>query len=668
MLRESIQKLVQATLFVLLLAMLPFAANSTTYTAVVAGNWSSALTWGGNAPGSNITGAHQIVIAANVTVTMDVDVTINNPLATMTLLGNVQSAGHELVLTAGTVAGTGDLILHQLTVGAMGAIATTGEITVGTLETASTALTLQADLQVQTMLTISAGNFSIANSGSLMLDAGATINMAGGIFLAGQGAMQTAGDINLMYTGPSSTTGAEADLGTIANLTVQLSNSNQNLSLDDDLTVTDSLRLLMGHLVLSGNQLTVTGTVQHTAQASITGDTNAGLVLDGTGNVSLVFSLNGSLLDSLTVSQTGGNVSLNSDLTVQTAVNLQQGTLTLNGNDLTINGSLTTAVGASIMGSATSGLTLDGTGNMSLVFAQNGSMLSNLTVSQAGGNVSLNSDLSVNGALVLQEGNLVLGANDLTLAAGALIEGGSENSYIMTNGQGELLLLIEAGSDGVLFPCGTDQGYFPSIISQNQGAANAHIGVSVATGVFAEGETGSNLTVSESLVDHTWFISSTDANAQLDLDFQFFWNANAEVNSFNHDACYISHYVNGAWDNQAFAQANVEADGYFSVRREHITSLSPFKVTSESALATSAKVLAEFEAYPNPANEMMFLKLPVKLHAQVAEIFDGTGTLVGVHKMEPGIIQRIDLTKLQPGLYLLQMEGAAPKRFVKMKG
>ncbi len=590
MMRESIQKLVQASLLVLVLAVLPFAAKSTTYTAVVSGNWSSALTWGGNAPGTNITGAHQIIVAANVTVTMDVDVTINNPLATMNLLGNVQSAGHELVLTAGTVVGTGDLIIHHLTVGANGAIATTGEITVGTLESASTALTLQADLQVQTMLSISAGNFSIANNGSLMLDAGATIEMAGGVFLAGSGTLQTAGDINLMYTGPSSTTGAEAELGTIANLTVQLSNSNQSLTLNDDLAVTDSLRLLTGHLVLSGNQLTLTGTAQQTAQAAISGDANAGLVLDGTGNVSLAF-------------------------------------------------------------------------------AQNGSTLGTFTISQTSGTVTLNSDLTVNGTLDLQQGNLILGANDLTLSAGATIAGGSESSFVVTNGQGELSLFVEAGNSGVLFPCGTIEGYFPSIVAQNQGAANAQIGVSVAAGVFAQGETGSDLTVSESLVDHTWFISSANANAQLDLDFKFYWNANATVNGFDHNACYISHYVNGAWDSHAFAQASVEANDYFSITREHITSLSPFKVTSDMALATTAKQLAEFEAYPNPAHDEMFLKLPATIQAEYVSIYDVSGNLIGLQKIESDFANlRIDLAHLQPSMYLLLIEGVAPKRFVKMKG
>jgi hypothetical protein len=269
--------------------------------------------------------------------------------------------------------------------------------------------------------------------------------------------------------------------------------------------------------------------------------------------------------------------------------------------------------------------------------------------------------------LDLQQGNIVLGANNLTLSAGALIEGGSESSFVVTNGQGDLSLYVEAGSNGVLFPCGTVEGYFPSIVSQNQGAANAQIGVSVAAGVFAEGETGSDLTVSGSLVDHTWFISSANANAQLDLDFQFFWNASAEINSFNHNACYISHYVNGAWDTHASAQATAEADGYFSVTREHITSLSPFRVTSGRALGTSTPVLPEFEAYPNPANEVMFVKLPVALHADAAEIFDRKGSLVGVQKMETGVMtQRIDLTKLRPGLYVLKIEGAAPKRFVKM--
>ncbi len=661
---NSTQRLMQACLLVLLFATAPFLAHSTTYTAVVSGNWSNALTWGGNAPGSNITGEDQIVIAAGVTVNMDVDVEINHQLAVMTLFGTLQSTQHDLTLTAGTIAGTGQIIVEELTVGAMGTIVTTGNITCGIFETMSNSLSLQNSLHVESMLKLMAGEMALENTAQLTLDAGATIQIEDGSLIVGNGNLQLMGEYNLLYTGGSTTTGDEILAGTVANLTVNLSGETDALTLGGNLTVTDSLNLMQGQLTLDGNGLTLNGSVETQSGASLTGDANANLTLNGTGGVTLVFSPNGAELDTCTVSQAGGSVMLNSDLTIQGMLDLEQGELVLNGNGLTVNGSVETQSGASLTGDANANLTLNGTGGVTLVFSPNGAELDTCTVSQAGGSVTLNSDLTIHGMLDLEEGNLVLGANDVTLMAGADIEGGSEISFVLTNGEGSLSVFLEAGGDAVTFPCGTEDGFFPAIISQNEGAADTHIEVSVAAGVFAEGESGTDLTLTESLVNHTWFVGQADANAAVDLDFQFFWSAAAEVNGFDHGNCFISHFVNGEWDAYATAQANAEANGYFSISRENITSLSPFRVADETSVGTSNPVLADFKVFPNPASEALLMQLPEGHAASTARIFDGKGSHVKTQSLTAGTMtQRLDLSGLQPGLYFLKMEGMRTKRF-----
>jgi fibronectin-binding autotransporter adhesin len=433
----------------LMLFFVPHLLSATTFTAVASGNWSSALTWGGNAPGTNITAADQIVIEFGVTVTMDVDVALNHQLALLTLFGTLQSTNQQLTVTAGTIAGTGDLIVKKIVVGANGAIVATGDVVVGLLETSSTSLLLGADLQLQNELKITAGNFSLANSGSLLLDAGATIQLAGGAFLADTSLIQTASSINLVYSGSTQTTGSETDIDAIANLTVKLTNQGDSLKLGGNLLVSDTLNLHTGQLVLANHNLTLKGIVLNSAQASIMGSVGAGLTLDGTGNVSLIFSPNGALLDTFIVSQMNGNVTLNSDLTVSSSVNLQQGFLVLNGNHLTVNGALVTGVGASITGSATSDLTLDGSGNVSLIFSANGAVLDTFTVSQTNGNVTLNSDLTVGGSANLQQGSLVLNGNGLTIngaistVAGASITG-SATSDLALDGSGNVSLIFSA--------------------------------------------------------------------------------------------------------------------------------------------------------------------------------------------------------------------------------
>ncbi|MBI1226608.1 MAG: T9SS type A sorting domain-containing protein, partial [Bacteroidetes bacterium] len=440
-----------------------------------------------------------------------------------------------------------------------------------------------------------------------------------------------------------------------------------NVSLNSGLTVESNLEITEGSLVLNGNDLTINGSLSTSANAGITGDVNAGLELNGSGNVSFGFTANGNILGDLMIGQTG-NVTLNSGLTVETDLEITEGALVLNGNDLTINGSLSTSANAGITGDVNAGLELNGSGNVSLGFTSNGNILGDLTVSQTGGGVNLNSQLLIDNSLTLGQGNLVLSDFDLTLGLNASLEGGNNTSYVETNGTGELRLFLEAGSEGVFFPTGTAQGYFPAVIHQSLDGDNNFIGVNLASGVFAEGTTGVDITGSTPLVNHTWNISAPNKSALLDLDFQFFWNADAEVSGFNRNMCHISHFVDGNWDTYQDDTAAAEANGFFSIKRQGINSLSPFRVTSSQALGTSNAVLDEIKVYPNPALNYLNLKLPKGSQATFARIIDSKGASMGMQKLSVGSTdQKIDLSQLQPGMYFLKIDGVTTKRFVKVE-
>jgi hypothetical protein len=513
---------------------------------------------------------------------------------------------------------------------------------------------LNSDLTVETSIDIAEGTL-VLNGNDLTVNG--TLNTAANAGIEGDVnaglTLDGTGDVSLIFTPNGNVLG---DLAI---------SQNGNVSLGSDLVVENTIDLQQGSFVLNGNELTVNGTISTEAAANITGDANAGLTLAGTGDVLLAFSANGNVLGDFTINQANGSFTMSSDLAVENSLDIQQGAFVLNGNELTINGTINTAANAGIMGDVNAGLVFNGTGDASLAFMQNGNLLGDLTINQ-NGNVMLNSELSLNNELKLEQGHLILSDHNLVLKANAVVEGGSENSYVMTNGSGELSIFVEAGSNGSFFPCGSADGYFPAIIGQASGNADVQIGVNIAAGVFADGTTGSNLTEYQKLVNHTWFVSSSDQSAQLDLDFQFFWNAEAEVNGFNHNSCYISHFVNGNWDTYASAKANAEANGYFSIKREGITSLSPFRVVDGRASSTNTPVLADMEAYPNPANVRMFVKLPAAGNAEVAQIFDSRGILVSQQKLEAtGAATQLDLSELQPGVYFLQVEGMSVKRFVK---
>ena len=75
---KNINKLRIAMILTIALVGLSQTSLATTYTASANGNWSAAATWGGTAPGANITSADAIVIPLGTTVTLDENVTVNN--------------------------------------------------------------------------------------------------------------------------------------------------------------------------------------------------------------------------------------------------------------------------------------------------------------------------------------------------------------------------------------------------------------------------------------------------------------------------------------------------------------------------------------------------------------------------------------------------------------
>lgn len=516
---------------------------------------------------------------------------------------------------------------------------------------------LHSDLIVTTSTTLDEGSlvlngFDFTSNGILTTSPSASFtgSPTSGLFLNGFGA------VSVVFA----TNGATLD-------TFLVSQSNGNVTLTSDLTVATLVNLEQGSLLLNGFNLRVNGTVSTTAGASFTGTSTSGLLLDGSGDISLVFAPNGAVLGNLAVGQAGGNVMLNSDLLVQTSVDLQEGSLLLNGYDLTIKGALSTAAGASLSGSATSGLILDGAGDVSLIFAANGAQLDTLVVSQSTGDVTLNGDLQIEGNLNLQSGNLVLGNHSVTLTNAAHISGGTVDSYVVTDGTGTLNLLVPTGNSGIFFPCGTSDGFFPAVLAQGAAGASTHLEVRVDAGVLAQGTTGTDLVLTESLVDNTWFIEASNSSAALDLNFTFYWSVDAEVNGFDHDKCFISHFDNGAWDIQPAAAATAETNGFFSISRTGIATLSPFSVANAPTINTTDLDLSDVQLFPNPAD----VNTPVLLQVESAKamtvqlrVYDATGRVFSTESYDVRVGENrmvLPLAGLPGGVYFVDLQGVGEK-------
>lgn len=253
-----------------------------------------------------------------------------------------------------------------------------------------------------------------------------------------------------------------------------------------------------------------------------------------------------------------GNLTVNSGGILNMSGTSQICNIEVTGNVI-INGTLTelgTGSGMIIFVGNTQSLTVNGIINNNVNFTvDNGSTIDILTDVTMPNNLTL-----TNGLIRVNNDNLTVNGN---------IIGGSSVSYIQTNGLG---LLKQNVSTTKLFPVGNTT-YNPT----NLTIANVtEIGVRVLDGVYASGLTGSAIT--EKVVNRTWDINATITNP---LTLEVFWLSTNESVDFDRSSCYISHFINGAWEGDTPSVAL--GSGPFSLSRV-VTSLSPFAVGSLGAL------------------------------------------------------------------------------------
>jgi hypothetical protein len=251
------------------------------------------------------------------------------------------------------------------------------------------------------------------------------------------------GNVGMIYfdqTTPGTT-------NSLLNLTVN--KSSGSLKLGTHLKVNGSLILSNGILDLNGKTLQMAGSDLQTANGSI----NASLTN------SKVSFLNQNPLTIPSNFFTGNvyNVELNSSSTI----NSEQSFTILNNLDL-INGNLIISDGVSItvedsiLRTSGASLSLGATGSGKIEFKGTYMKLNevgNLTIHPtSSGDILLQEDLTIQGALELLNGKLVLGSKNLQLNGGlGTIQNGS---YIKTESTGKLIRKTNATNTSYLFPIG----------------------------------------------------------------------------------------------------------------------------------------------------------------------------------------------------------------------
>jgi hypothetical protein len=166
--------------------------------------------------------------------------------------------------------------------------------------------------------------------------------------------------------------------------------------------------------------------------------------------------------------------------------------------------------------------------------------------------VSLSVKANATSDLVLNESKTITtlnfnGANrkvdlgNYTLTA-TTINGANASNYVKTSGTGKLALTA-ANNASVAFPIGKSS-YNPVTITNKSGASDV-FSARVLDAVYLNGTSGS--VVSTPVVNRTWDISKTNANAGAGVNFVYNWNAGEVING-SFSAPKMNHHTGSAWE------------------------------------------------------------------------------------------------------------------------
>lgn len=467
---------------VLALSLL-FSGAASAFTAVTSGNWSSAATWGGVAPGSSVIGA-DIIIPAGVTVTLDQNVIFTGVANTFSVSGTLTSStNNNLNITQGSLVGNGTISIRKIMFTGLTTTAFAGTLTVNEMMNSITALGFVGTANVTDSLILEAGSLLLNTNSNLSLMSGSTIKVNNGTMgTSGTGILNTSNNYNLMYVGTSKTAGVEFNAATLQNLTIKMSNNAQSVALTTSATVNNNLNIMAGMLDFSGKKLVLKGDLMMGTGATLMSNASSELSVEGTGTLTsqLMFA-SGSTINNLTIIRPT-TVKLGSAQTVSGTLNLMSGTLSLesggaimmnSGSMVHLEGGNIAANSGSFSGSGAYNVEYMGSANTTGGLELTGTGLNNVTVNYANqsSSITMNNNVSIAGNLNMMSGHLNLNGKNLTLN-GTLSQ--NMNSSFIGNPASEMNVnLTSASSTTLYFDNGSMGNYSLSKLRMNVAGTSA---------------------------------------------------------------------------------------------------------------------------------------------------------------------------------------------------
>lgn len=252
----------------------------------------------------------------------------------------------------------------------------------------------------------------------------------------------------------------------------------------------------------------------------------------------------------------------------------------------------------------------------------------------------------ISGSLVLTNGNITLGANNLTLHNSST---GSAASHIIVNGTGRVIVSAFAASSSRVVPVGTDAtSYNPVWLVSNAGHTTDNFTVGVLNGVFVNGVSGTQFTTH--VVDRTWLITEgTAGGSNVNVTVQ--WTANQELTGFNRTKSYVMQHNGTSW----VPGTELPAGGNdpYSLTKPNVTSFSSFAVQTQPIPRPITGI------YPNPTSGVLNVVVDLPAAEQVnITVHDAAGHLV--MEREAALTQGLNLytmnvAHLSSGVYFIKL-------------
>ena len=273
-------------------------------------------------------------------------------------------------------------------------------------------------------------------------------------------------------------------------------------------------------------------------------------------------------------------------LMIALSVVVTQAQLIINNSQLTIQ----TGASVIVQGDVISNADILGDGKVVLKgsTSQNinmgGKSLANLEIDNASNAVMVGKAIVLS-SLNFTNGKLILGNNNLTLAALASITNAGNTKFIVTDGTGKLVK-SNLSNTAFTYPIGNSTTTYNPISISNSGTTDS-ISVRCLSNAYAAGLSGTAFT--KDAVDASWDISESVVGGS-NLTLTANWNATDELTSFNRSKGGISNYITApaqsiGWDLLNNQTATAVGSGPYSYTRSGITNLGAFAVGSRAVLS-----------------------------------------------------------------------------------